>query len=74
MKRTPASSTHSSTSRAAARSAEPGANPPITVVDDRVVLNGTAVINRTDNLPQNGSMHIIDMVLLPPEAVAAAPQ
>lgn len=46
----------------------------ITVVDDRVVLNGTAVINRTDNLPQNGSMHIIDMVLLPPEAVAAAPQ
>ncbi len=40
----------------------------IEVVDGKVVLNGVATVTVTDIAAKNGVIHVIDAVLLPPEA------
>ena len=44
-----------------------GATIDATVVEGSVVLNGTATVVTTDLFAQNGVVHVIDAVLLPPE-------
>ena len=45
----------------------------IEVVNGGVVLNGSANVVATDVLATNGVIHVIDAVILPPEAITTSP-
>ncbi|HRE89887.1 MAG TPA: fasciclin domain-containing protein, partial [Myxococcota bacterium] len=44
-----------------------GEDIEITVVDGKVILNGTVNVTMTDIAAKNGIVHVIDAVLMPPE-------
>ena len=47
-----------------------GAKVTIEVVDGKVILNGSAEVTSTDIMANNGIIHVIDAVILPPEEPA----
>ena len=49
-----------------------GAKVTIEVIDGKVILNGSAEVTSTDIMANNGIIHVIDAVILPPTEPAAS--